>query len=74
MDRVTQQNSANAEESASASEEMYAQAEQMKEYVSGFRALVSGNANGDGKIRGKQSLPAPKEHLRIADDVQSCVK
>jgi methyl-accepting chemotaxis protein len=43
MDTVVQQNAANGEESASASEELYAQAEQMKGVVGGLVALVSGN-------------------------------
>jgi methyl-accepting chemotaxis protein len=43
MDKVTQQNAANAEESASASEEMSAQAEQMKGFVTDLAHLVGGN-------------------------------
>ena len=39
MDKLTQSNAANAEESASASEEMSAQAEQMKDVVGDLRAL-----------------------------------
>ncbi len=46
MDKVTQQNAANAEESAGASEEMSAQAEQMNEFVRDLVALVSG---GNGR-------------------------
>jgi methyl-accepting chemotaxis protein len=52
MDKVTQQNAANAEESASASEELSAQAESMKEVVDQLVALVGGagskttNSNG----------------------------
>jgi methyl-accepting chemotaxis protein len=42
MDKVTQQNAANAEESASASEELSAQAESMKEVVSQLMAMVGG--------------------------------
>jgi len=42
MDKVTQQNAANAEESASASEEMNGQAEQMKAMVDELVALVGG--------------------------------
>jgi methyl-accepting chemotaxis protein len=42
MDKVVQQNAANAEESASASEEMNAQAEQLKEYVGDLVMLVTG--------------------------------
>ncbi|HYA13499.1 MAG TPA: methyl-accepting chemotaxis protein [Syntrophales bacterium] len=46
MDKVTQQTAANAEESASASEEMNAQAEQLKYFVRDLSSLVSGNGNG----------------------------
>jgi len=42
MDKVVQQNAANAEESASAAEEMSAQAEQLKEYVDELVVLVTG--------------------------------
>jgi methyl-accepting chemotaxis protein len=45
VDRVVQQNAANAEESASAGEEMSAQATQMKEMVAKLVSLVHG-ANG----------------------------
>ena len=43
MDRVTQLNAANAEESAAASEELNAQAEQMKGHVGELADLVGGN-------------------------------
>ena len=46
MDKVVQQNAANAEESASASEELNAQAEQLKEYVGDLVALVTGKREG----------------------------
>ncbi|WDP88489.1 MAG: Cache 3/Cache 2 fusion domain-containing protein [Desulfobacter sp.] len=42
MDKVVQHNAANAEESASASEEMNAQAEQLRGFVGDLVALVSG--------------------------------
>ena len=45
MDKVTQQNAANAEESASASEELSAQAESMKDAVGQLVALVGGAAS-----------------------------
>jgi methyl-accepting chemotaxis protein len=45
MDKVVQQNAANAEESASASEEMHAQAEQLREYVRDLLVLVAGDGN-----------------------------
>ncbi len=46
MDKVVQQNAASAEESASASEELNAQADQMKGYVTDLVDLVGRNANG----------------------------
>ena len=59
MDKVVQQNAANAEESASASEEMNAQAAQVKGFVDNLVALVGGNLKNDKSVisfRGK----APK--------------
>ncbi len=53
MDKVTQQNAANAEESASASEELSAQAESMNAIVTELVALVGGSASG--KQRGLQT-------------------
>ncbi|MCP4694555.1 MAG: methyl-accepting chemotaxis protein, partial [Desulfobacterales bacterium] len=50
MDKVVQSNAANAEESASASEELNAQAEQMMASVSDLMLLVAG-ANGNGYHR-----------------------
>ncbi len=66
MDRVTQQNAANAEESASASEELSAQAESMNEIVNGLVRLVGGSttmigrsapAKGDPRTRRGGSAP-----------------
>jgi len=45
MDKVTQQNAANAEESASASDEMSAQAGEMKTMVDGMLALIGGHGD-----------------------------
>jgi len=47
MDKIVQQNAANAEESASASEEMNAQAEQLKDYVGELVQLVTGKRAQD---------------------------
>jgi methyl-accepting chemotaxis protein len=47
MDKVVQQNAANAEESASASEEMNAQAEQLRDYVGELVLMVTGRMNKD---------------------------
>jgi methyl-accepting chemotaxis protein len=46
MDKVTQQNAANAEQSASSSEEMLSQADWMKDMVSELIALVGGSDSG----------------------------
>jgi methyl-accepting chemotaxis protein len=48
MDKVVQNNAATAEESASPSEEMIAQAEQMKEMVAELVTLVEGRKNTTG--------------------------
>ena len=66
MDKVTQQNAANAEESASASEELSAQAESMKEVVDQLVALVGGAgarmaASGEPK-KTEHHLHANLEH------------
>ncbi len=53
MDKVTQQNAANAEESASASEELSAQAEAMQGIVEELVALVQGASGGRLQGRGK---------------------
>ncbi len=56
MDKVTQQNAANAEESASASEEMNAQAEQMKAMVGDLVMLVSGKAKSLSHESGRSGM------------------
>jgi methyl-accepting chemotaxis protein/carbonic anhydrase len=48
MDKVTQQNAANAEESASASEELSAQAESMNDIVGELISLVGGASSNQG--------------------------
>jgi len=53
MDRVTQQNAANAEESTSASEEMNAQSEQMKLFVKELVELAGGTAE---KMNGRKLI------------------
>ena len=62
MDKVVQQNAANAEETAGASAEMRTQAEEMNEHVSVLVGLISGqvNENGDrakASTRPKSALP-----------------
>ena len=58
MDKVVQQNAANAEESASASEEMNAQAEQLKDYVGDLITLVTGSKNQDSSIAAPKAMKA----------------
>jgi methyl-accepting chemotaxis protein len=59
MDKVTQQNAANAEESASASEELSAQAGQLNDIVAQLAALVGGTSSNmsversGAKLRGR---------------------
>lgn len=64
MDKVVQRAAANAEESAGASEEMNAQAEQMKGYVRELSAIVGGGGEAvspaaKGKARGKVQARNP---------------
>ncbi|MCX5856107.1 MAG: methyl-accepting chemotaxis protein, partial [Deltaproteobacteria bacterium] len=55
MDKVTQATAATAEESASASEEMNAQAEQMKQVSRTLVDIIGGSANGGGNGGGNGS-------------------
>lgn len=48
MDRVVQQNAANAEESAASSEELNGQARELIQYVDDLMVLISGRVNGGG--------------------------
>lgn len=72
MDTVVQRNAANAEESASASKEMKAQAEQMKGFVSSLRLLVDGTGmqrtsghEGSGEREEKLPKPGSVMHERV---------
>lgn len=55
MDKVVQQNSASTEESASASEELYAQADKMKGVLNELMLLLSQGANQTGGVRTRRS-------------------
>jgi hypothetical protein len=66
MDKVTQQNAANAEESASASEELSAQAEQMNTVVEELSAIV-GSTNIGKQTR--KALSPSKNQARQSDNV-----
>jgi methyl-accepting chemotaxis protein len=59
MDKVTQQTAANAEDSASAAEEMNTQAEKLKNFVCDLSAIVNGN--GHGVVVESQSKPLSKK-------------
>jgi len=63
MDKVVQQNAANAEESASAAEEMSAQAEQLKEYVDELVVLVTGKKNEAGHSKAVHSIHHPMKTI-----------
>jgi methyl-accepting chemotaxis protein len=61
MDKVTQSNAANAEESASASEELSAQSAELHELVATLSRIVGGNGvNGNGHVRGRSGLISGK--------------
>jgi methyl-accepting chemotaxis protein len=63
MDKVVQQNAANAEESASAAEEMSAQAEQLKEYVDELVVLVTGKKNEAGRSKAVHNIHRPMKTI-----------
>jgi len=72
MDKVTQQNAANAEESASASEQLTAQAESMNDMVNELAVLVGGSnsqqQNRGQKNRGERSHDSvPRPGSKSAD-------
>jgi len=64
MDNVVQQNAATAEESASASEEMNAQAEQLRDYVGKLVQLITGKRNQtmiQGESRNIKPVAQPRQ-------------
>jgi methyl-accepting chemotaxis protein len=66
MDKVTQQNAASAEESASASEEMNAQAMQMRSIVNELMAMVGGQA-ATRKTKKQRRTKRPKKVLSLPE-------
>ena len=70
MDKVTQRNAANAEESASASEEMNAQAQQMGEMVNDLEALVGGAQRKETRNASRKSSPPESEDRIINKKVK----
>jgi len=69
LDKVTQANAANAEESAAAAQELNAQAEVMKRAVGELLKLVGGKENSDFRLASKSDMK-PKAfsplHLRAS--------
>lgn len=71
MDKVVQQNAANAEQSASSSEMMSAQANRMNEHIAELRVLMDGAKDGGDSSRLKLPLPGKNEEKkRIPSVVQ----
>lgn len=71
MDEVTQQTAAHAEESASSSEEMHAQAEKLKHFVRDLSALVHGSENG--AVAENRSEPLSKKLTRMINKRESSI-
>ena len=69
MDKVTQQNAANAEESASASEELSAQAEQMNEVVAQLSIMVGGSTDSTTTKKATHVLSNSSRQLSQSDHV-----
>ena len=69
MDKVTQSNAASAEESASASEELYAQAKELGDMVISLIAVVSGGSNGSAPSQARfapESTSRPSRLSRLS--------
>lgn len=65
MDKVVQQNAANAEELASASAEMNAQSDTMREVVRELVYVISGDSNAASGSLSKHANPAGEENGKI---------
>ncbi|MCP4578807.1 MAG: hypothetical protein GY846_21220 [Deltaproteobacteria bacterium] len=65
MDKITQQNAANAEESASAAEEMNSQAGRMETMIENLAVMVGGKSDGtgQGKPASRKAIAGPEEIL-----------
>ena len=66
MDKVTQSNAANAEESAAAAEELNAQAESMKQSVAELLQLVGGGENRPARTGAVVPKPGKKPFVKMA--------
>ncbi|MFH1139252.1 MAG: methyl-accepting chemotaxis protein [Pseudomonadota bacterium] len=71
MDSVTQKNAANAEETASASEELNAQAESMRDIVAELEAMVGGTAKAMARAVRSQKAAAVKPRAQAARKPQT---
>ena len=67
MDKVTQANAANAEESASASEELSAQAGQMNRIVDDLSNMVGGGRHRTDRPRAHRSQQREEQRLSTSD-------
>jgi len=76
MDKVVQQNAANAEESASAAEEMSAQAAEMRSVVSDLVIIINGTRNNRKRKEAPTRSNSPKTKLaaRLKGKVMSTQK
>jgi methyl-accepting chemotaxis protein len=71
MDRVTQSNAAGAEESASAAQELNAQAENMRMAVADLLAMIGHVRNSDSV---QISMPTPKPRATMTVETHSPAK
>ena len=71
MDRITQSNAANAEESASASEELSAQAMELNELVAALVGLVNGEGGHQAEVRQPAGRKAVRPVKRAAAPVHA---
>jgi hypothetical protein len=71
VDKITQSNAANAEESAAAAQELNAQAEMMKQSINELSALVSGKGSADRGEAGSAAVAAVNYDDRTALGAQN---
>jgi methyl-accepting chemotaxis protein len=65
MDKVTQSNAANAEESAAAAQELNGQAELMKQAVNELKQLVGGRRDGAESFAGAKKTPSISANVPV---------
>ena len=69
MDKVTQSNAANAEESASASEELNAQAQSLNEVVNELLSMIEGKTKDNTKTNNRSSVNTQNHKYGYSDDI-----